>query len=78
MKYMLLMQFSPLTADFPSMEAWAPEEVQAHIAFMHDLNGKLTEAGELVEAQGLAGPQAAKIVRGLTVDDPVTGVRHRC
>lgn len=63
MKYMLLMQFSPLTAEFPRITSWAPEEVQAHIGFMHDLNAKLTDAGELVEAQGLAGPETAKIVR---------------
>jgi hypothetical protein len=63
MKYMLLMQFSAQTADFPPIGTWAPEEIQAHIAFMREVNAKLTDAGELVDAQGLAMPDQAKIVR---------------
>jgi hypothetical protein len=63
MKYMLLMQFSAQTADFPSIDTWTPEEIQAHIGFMIDLNGKLATAGELVDAQGLAMPEQARIVR---------------
>ncbi|MEV4628520.1 YciI family protein [Micromonospora sp. NPDC049523] len=61
---MLLMQFSLANADFPSIDTWTPEEIQAHIGFMRDANGKLTAAGELVDAQGLAGADQAKIVRG--------------
>ena len=64
MKYMLLMQFSARTVDFPSFDTWTPEELQAHIGFMVDVNGKLATAGELVDAQGLAMPEQAKIVRG--------------
>jgi hypothetical protein len=63
MKYMLLMQFSAQTADFPSIDAWAPEELQAHIGFMVDVNSNLAAAGELVDAQGLAMPEQARIVR---------------
>ncbi|MFD7898201.1 YciI family protein [Streptomyces sp. NPDC059743] len=63
MKYMLLMQFSEKTVDFPPITEWAPEEIQAHIAFMRDTNTKLAEAGELVTAEGLAGPDQARIVR---------------
>jgi hypothetical protein len=62
-KYMLLMQFSAQGADFPSIDTWTPEEIQAHIGFMIDTNGKLISDGELVDAQGLAGRQQAKIVR---------------
>jgi hypothetical protein len=62
-KYMLLMQFSAQMADFPSIDTWTPEELQAHIGFMIDLNGKLAAAGELVDAQGLAMPGQARIVR---------------
>jgi hypothetical protein len=62
-KYMLLMQFSAQSADFPSIDTWTPEEVQAHIGFMVDVNGKLTAAGEWVDGQGLAMPAQAKIVR---------------
>ncbi|MEU8180948.1 YciI family protein [Micromonospora sp. NPDC049044] len=63
MKYMLLMQFSAAGADFPSIDTWTPAEVQAHIAFMGEVNEKLTAAGEWVDAQGLGGPQQARIVR---------------
>jgi hypothetical protein len=62
-KYMLLMQFSAQSADFPSIDTWTPEEVQAHIGFMVDVNGKLAAAGEWVDGQGLAMPAQAKIVR---------------
>ncbi|WP_326562966.1 YciI family protein [Micromonospora sp. NBC_01796] len=61
---MLLMQFSLANADFPSIDTWTPEEIRAHIGFMGDSNGKLTAAGELVDGQGLAGADQAKIVRG--------------
>ncbi len=63
MKYMLLMQFSEKTADFPGIGTWTAEELKAHIGFMIDTNRKLTEAGELVDAQGLAMPGTARIVR---------------
>ncbi|MGC5022622.1 YciI family protein [Micromonospora sp. DT47] len=60
---MLLMQFSAAGTDFPSIETWSPEEIQAHIGFMIETNGKLAADGELVQAEGLAGPQQARIVR---------------
>jgi hypothetical protein len=60
---MLLMQFSAQTADFPSIDTWTPEEIQAHIGFMVDFNGKLAAAGEWVDGQGLAMPDQARIVR---------------
>ena len=63
MKYMLLMQFSEATTDFTPITEWTPQEIQAHIGFMQETNAKLTEAGELVDAQGLAMPATAKIVR---------------
>jgi hypothetical protein len=71
MKYMLLMQFSAQTADFPSIGAWTPAEIQAHIAFMGDVNGKLITDGEFVDAQGLAMPDQAKIVRAGAAGEPV-------
>jgi hypothetical protein len=42
--------------------AWTPQEFKAHIDFQIDLNRQLAENGELVDAQGLAGPDLAKIV----------------
>lgn len=63
MKYMLLMQFSARTADFPEITSWTPQELQAHIAFMGQLNEEIVRTGEFVEAHGLAGPDTARIVR---------------
>jgi hypothetical protein len=63
MKYMLLMQFSEKNTDFPRLDEWKPEEIQAHIRFMQQTNVGLAAAGELVDAQGLAMPETARIVR---------------
>ncbi|MGW1122579.1 YciI family protein [Streptomyces tanashiensis] len=71
MKYMLLMQFSSRTLDVPSITEWRPEEVRAHIDFMITTNGKLAAAGELVDAQGLAMPDTALIVRADAGGAPV-------
>ncbi|MEN3534321.1 YciI family protein [Microbispora sp. ZYX-F-249] len=62
MKYMLLMQFGP-QSDIAPIDTWSPEDVKAHIEFMGDVNRGLVEAGEFVDAQGLAMPDQARIVR---------------
>ncbi|OKI20135.1 YciI family protein [Streptomyces sp. CB03911] len=71
MKYMLLMQFSRETADFAPIDSWTQEELRAHIGFMRDTNLKLAGSGELVDAQGLAMPDTAKIVRSQANGAPV-------
>ncbi|WP_441251791.1 YciI family protein [Kitasatospora sp. McL0602] len=60
---MLLMQFSERGTDFAPITEWTQEEIRAHIGFMKDTNTRLTGTGELVDAQGLAMPATAKIVR---------------
>jgi hypothetical protein len=62
MKYILMMHAPRGTGDYQVGE-WPPEDFQAHIAFMMQLNQELTEAGELVGAEGLAPPGEARIVR---------------
>jgi hypothetical protein len=42
---------------------WPPEDIKAHINFMHRFNQELSEAGELVGVEGLALPEEARIVR---------------
>lgn len=59
-KYMLLQHYSG--ADCGPMSEWAPDEITAHIDFQRDLTKELTESGELVGGEGLAGPELAKIV----------------
>ena len=62
MRYMLMMHAPRGTGDY-QINNWSPEDFKAHIAFMHRLNQKLTDAGELVGVEGLAPPGQAKIVR---------------
>jgi hypothetical protein len=42
---------------------WPPEDFKAHIRFMIDFDTELKKTGELVGAEGLAGPEAARVVR---------------
>lgn len=61
-KFLLLMNYGGGEGCDVPMSEWAPEDIQAQIAFQHGLNRELMASGELVEAQGLAGPELAKIV----------------
>jgi hypothetical protein len=61
---MLLMQFSAENAGFEQITSWDPADVRAHIDFMgNEAMKAIAEAGELVDAQGLAWPEEARIVR---------------
>ena len=71
MRYMLLMNYGEVESHCPPMSEWTPEDIQAHIAFQHALNDELTKLGELVDAQGLAGPDVAKFVVADGVNRPV-------
>jgi hypothetical protein len=62
MRFMLLQNYGEVESNCPPMTEWSPEDVQAHIEFQHVLNQELTDLGELVDAQGLAGPEQAKFV----------------
>lgn len=84
MKYLILLQGSQ--ADYDAMNgtassdrpAWGREDVQAMITFMGDVSRELSEAGELVDAQGLAEPVWTRHVtaspdgRIAVTDDPYT------
>jgi hypothetical protein len=62
MKFMLMMHAPRGNGDY-QVNQWKPEEFQAHVRFMKNLNQELREAGELVGAEGLAPPGQARIVR---------------
>jgi hypothetical protein len=72
MKYMLMMHAPKEGWTTAGIGTWAPKDIQAHIAFMLGLNEKLKAAGELVDAQGLAGPEEAKSVRARKDGTPDT------
>jgi len=77
-KYLLLKHYRGGPAPHrpvPPMDQWAPEDVEAHLAFMRDVARILEETGELVDVQALTptqtwvrygGPSAAPVV----ADDP--------
>ncbi|RDI63790.1 hypothetical protein DFR76_109128 [Nocardia pseudobrasiliensis] len=52
---------SPAFCDTP-IEEWTPEEIRAHHEFQRALGAELRRSGELVDAQGLAFPDQARIV----------------
>jgi hypothetical protein len=70
MKYMLMMN-TPGGGPYEINE-WKKQDIEAHIAFMGRLNKKLAEAGELVGAEGLSGPDQAKLVRAGAAGEPIT------
>ncbi|HET7232668.1 MAG TPA: YciI family protein [Longimicrobium sp.] len=71
MKYMLMMHAPRGTGEY-QVNAWSPDDLKAHIGFMHDLNRDLKENGELVGAEGLAAPGEARLVRSGRDGLPVT------
>jgi len=71
MRYMLMMNVPAGTGDY-QISSWAPEDFQAHIAFMHRFNKELRDAGELVGGEGLTPPSEAKLVRAGKNGTPVT------
>ena len=72
MKFMLMMHAPRGTGDY-QITSWAPDDLKAHIGFMHQLNKDLVASGEFVLGEGLAPPGQAKLVRaGKTTKVPVT------
>lgn len=62
MKYMLIKTYGPTAHCDTPIHEWAPEDIQAHIDFQRVLGEELAKSGELVDAQGLAGPEEARTV----------------
>lgn len=71
MRFMLLQYYGEVGSGCVPMWQWTPEEIKAHIDFQIALNAALTESGEFIDAQGLAGPEEAKIVTSDGVNPPV-------
>ena len=70
MKYILMMN-TPGGGPY-QVTQWAKKDLQAHIEFMKSFAQKLTASGELVAAEGLAGPDQAKLVRAGKDGKPIT------
>ncbi|HJU90188.1 MAG TPA: YciI family protein [Gemmatimonadaceae bacterium] len=63
MRYMLMMHAPRGKSGDYEISSWSPDDLKAHIDFMHKLNRELKNAGELVAAEGLLPPGEARIVR---------------
>ena len=70
MKYMLLMNHGS-GSGMPPVSEWAPEDMKASGAHMMAIHEELRARGELLGAEGLTGPEAAKIVTHDGVGAPV-------
>ena len=59
-KYLLLKHYrgAPAAVNDVPMDRWAPEEIDAHVAYMQDFAARLEESGEYVDGQALA-PEGA-------------------
>jgi len=51
---------------------WAQSEIKAHIGFMKEFAAALQQQGELVAAEGLAGPDQARLVQAAPDGEPIT------
>ncbi|XXY51060.1 YciI family protein [Sorangium sp. So ce269] len=70
MKYMLMMN-TPNGGQY-QVASWPQKDLHAHIAFMKSFHKKLSDSGELVAAEGLAGPDQARLVRAGNDGRPIT------
>ena len=70
MKYMLMMNV-PGTGPY-QIGSWPKADIKAHIGHMIALNKKLHAAGEFVAAEGLSGPDQAKLIRASHDGAPIT------
>ena len=62
MRFMLMMHAPRGDGEY-QVGSWSPDDLNAHIAFMHELNRDLTTTGELAGAEGLDAPKGARIVK---------------
>ncbi len=70
MKYILLM--SGTQSGVKTYRAWSRQDADSHMAVLNSVRMDLTQSGEFVETNPLAGPENAMIVRGLTNGMPIT------
>jgi hypothetical protein len=70
MKFMLMMNH-PGKVPY-QIASWPQKDIQAHIEFMKTFARKLGAAGELVGAEGLSGPDQARLVRAGKDGKPIT------
>ena len=70
MRFILMM--SGTKAGVETYRAWSEKDRQAHMAVLKSINKELSESGEFVVTEGLAGPDQAIVVRGMRDGMPLT------
>jgi hypothetical protein len=70
MKFVLMMH-TPAGGEYQIL-SWPKKAIEAHVAFMMELNKKLGAAGELVDVVGLSSPAQGKLVKAGKDGKPVT------
>lgn len=70
MKFMLMLNTE--RDGYTRYMSWPKEVLEANAAFMIAFSKKLSGAGELVSAEGLASPQQARLVRAGKDGKPIT------
>ena len=68
MKYMLHMN---VPKGPYQMQGWSKDDVANMVAFMHQFNKELKDAGKLVVAEGLVSPDEARLVKAGDDGNPV-------
>ena len=76
MKYMMMMHAPRAGWKDAGIGTWPVDDIKAHIAFMHRFNKELTDSGEFVDAQGLAGPEQAESCGPGARCGPLEGGQH--
>ncbi|MCU1393092.1 MAG: hypothetical protein JWM34_1520 [Ilumatobacteraceae bacterium] len=62
MRFMILQSYGPAESDMAPIHEWSQADIQTHIEFQIALNAELSALGELIDAQGLSGPDEARFV----------------
>lgn len=70
MKFMMMMHAPQTGWETHGIGTWPPEDIQNHIKFMMAFNAELKASGEFVDAQGLALPQQARVVKAKADGSP--------
>lgn len=71
MRFMLMQSYGRAEGSELPLPEWTPEDFGAHVQYQIALNEALSERGELVDAQGLAGPESARFVVSTGSGPPV-------
>jgi len=73
-RYLLIQNYEGGNCDIP-MGEWDPADIRGHIDFQIALDADLSAKGELVDSQGVSGPERAKrvVADGVAAPEVATG-----